>query len=373
MARRVSSLILAVAVWELAAGAAPTATGPAAAPADGRDTTRDAVKAGTGKPMVTITQHDADRRIDVTVDGKPFTAYVWPTSLKKPVLNPLRTAQGTIVTRGFPLDPRPGERVDHPHHVGLWFNYGDVNGVDFWNNSTSIKPADAPKMGTIQHRAVRQAKSGAGEGTLGVSMDWVLNDGTVVLKEDTDFVFRASGADRIIDRVTTLTAQDAPVSFKDNKEGVIGIRVRRQLEEPTNEPAVFTDASGRPTTVKAMDNTGVTGVYLTSEGVKGGNVWGTRGRWCALSGTVDGEDVTLVIFDHPRNPGYPTYWHARGYGLFAANPLGQNVFSEGKETLNFALAPKARTRFVHRILLLHGPADPADLEARYTAFTKAIQ
>ena len=71
-----------------------------------------------------------------------------------------------------------------------------------------------------------------------------------------------------------------------------------------------------------MDNTGVNGVYLTSEGTKGAAVWGTRGRWCTLSGTVGAEPVSIAILDHPQNPGHPTYWHARGYGLFAANPLG---------------------------------------------------
>ena len=91
---------------------------------------------------VEVVRHEADRRVDVLVGGKPFTAYVWPTTLKKPVLYPIRSATGVVVTRGYPLEPRPGERVDHPHHAGLWFNYGDVNGLDFWNNSDAIK-ADA--------------------------------------------------------------------------------------------------------------------------------------------------------------------------------------------------------------------------------------
>src|SRR6266478_1197004 len=89
---------------------------------------------GNGGSGVNLKVDEAGRRVDVTVDGKPFTSYVWPTTLKKPVLYPIRTAEGTVVTRGFPLEPRPGERVDHPHHVGLWLNHGDVNGFDFWNN-----------------------------------------------------------------------------------------------------------------------------------------------------------------------------------------------------------------------------------------------
>src|SRR5271163_4165132 len=89
---------------------------------------------------IQVIPDEAHRRVDIAIDGKPFTAYIWPTTLKKPVLYPLRTANGTIITRGFPLEQRPGERIDHPHHAGLWFNYEDVNGLDFWNNSEAIKP-----------------------------------------------------------------------------------------------------------------------------------------------------------------------------------------------------------------------------------------
>src|SRR6266480_2788706 len=108
-----------------------------------------------------VSANEQARRVDIAIDGQPFTSYIWPATLKKPVLYPLRTAKGTIVTRGFPLEQRPGERVDHPHHAGLWFNYESVNGIDFWNNSNAIKPENAPKMGTILHRAVVSAKSGS--------------------------------------------------------------------------------------------------------------------------------------------------------------------------------------------------------------------
>src|SRR5215213_8080239 len=71
---------------------------------------------GTADPnYVEVIPKETDRRVDILVGGKPFTSYVWPTTLKKPVLFPLRSANGVVVTRGYPLEPRPGERVDHPH------------------------------------------------------------------------------------------------------------------------------------------------------------------------------------------------------------------------------------------------------------------
>jgi hypothetical protein len=315
---------------------------------------------------------EPEKRVDISIGGKPFTAYIWPSSLAKPVLYPLRAADGTVVTRGFPLDPRPGERVDHPHHAGMWFNYGNVNDIDFWNNSTAIKPADAPKMGTIRQRKILSAKSGDTQGELQVETDWLTADQRILLKEHTQFIFRGGPKFRSIDRITTLEAQEQKVIFHDDKEGLLGMRVRRELETPSDKPEVYTDSAGRVTTMAKLNNTGVNGVYLTSEGKKGDAVWGTRGHWCNLSGVIDGEPVTITIFDHPANPGFPTFWHARGYGLFAANPLGQKIFTSGKEELNFTLAPKERATFRYRVLISSAIATAEQTEAAYNSFIAAV-
>src|SRR3954464_12046177 len=129
---------------------------------------------------VDVKVNESAQRVDVTIDGKPFTSYIWPSTLKKPVLYPLRTAKGTIVTRGYPLEPRAGERVDHPHHVGLWFNHGDVNGLDFWNNSDAIPADREDKMGTIVHQKIVEAKSGADQGELTVESEWHKPDGSTL-------------------------------------------------------------------------------------------------------------------------------------------------------------------------------------------------
>jgi Methane oxygenase PmoA len=340
---------------------------------------------------ISVSVNESARRVDIAIDGQPFTSYIWPTTLKKPVLYPIRTAQGTIITRGYPLEPRPGERVDHPHHAGLWLNYENVNGLDFWNNSEAIKPEDAPKMGHIVQRQILSAKSGSDQGELDVAADWLTFDNKVLLNEHTHFVFRGDSTSRTIDRITTLTALDEKVSFPDSKDGMLGLRVIRALEIPSDKPEVYLDAAGRPTTVAKLDNTGVNGTYLTSEGKQGDAAWGTRGRWCDLSGMVapngatstgaassgttrssgspaETEPVTISIFDHPSNPGFPTYWHARGYGLFAANPLGEKIFSNGKEQLNFSLAPHASVIFRYRILISSAILTPQATEAAYNSF-----
>ena len=295
-----------------------------------------------------------EKKVEVWVDGDLFTSYIYPEHIAKPVLYPLKTVSGKVLTRGFPLDTVPGERVDHPHHIGHWMNYGDVNGLDFWNNSEAIPAEDKHMYGTIFHKEVRNIQGRDDMGMLEVVNEWKTPDGIVLLEEQTRFIFSVKGNSRIIDRITTLQALNQEVSFKDNKEGMFAVRVTRAMELPSEKPDIFMDAHGNPTETKVLDNTGVNGKYLSSEGIEGGEVWGTRARWMKLHSTIDGENVAMVIFDHPDNVGYPTYWHARGYGLFAANPLGQSVFSNGEEVLDFKLAPNESVSFKFRLLVHSG-------------------
>ena len=150
---------------------------------------------------------------------------------------------------------------------------------------------------------------------------WIDPSGKELISEKTEYHFIAKGSTRIIDRVATLTATSNAVSMKDNKEGMIAIRVARQLELPSKDEVIMTDAQGNPTTVKKMSNDGVSGSYRSSEGVKDDAVWSTRGKWMDLNGIIVNEKIAIILVDHPKNQSYPTYWHARGYGLFAANPL----------------------------------------------------
>ena len=316
---------------------------------------------------VQVVPDEAHQRVDITIDGKPFTSYVWPTLLKKPVLYPLITADGIDVVRGFPLTFRPGERTDHPHHAGVWFNYGNVNGFDFWNNSDAIPAADRDKMGAIHQQKIVSTKSGPDRGELVVDSLWTTGTGEDILQQTTRYVFSQHGAQRTIDEIVTLHALDKVV-FHDDKEGLLGIRVARWLESPDEKGGAFTDASGKSTEVQPSNVPDATGVYLTSEGKQAGQAWGTRGRWCALTGKTGGHEVTLAVFDHPGNPNYPTYWHARGYGLFAANPLGQHIFDPRMPQLDYTVEKNQNVTFTYRILLMPGAARSASLNKAADTF-----
>ena len=316
---------------------------------------------------VRVVANEAERRVDIAIDGQPFTSYIWPASLKKPVLYPLITDEGITVTRGYPLEPRPGERVDHPHHAGLWFNYGNVNGFDFWNNSDAIKAEDRQKMGSIQQTRIVSTKSGADRGELVIDSIWITGEGKQILDQTTRYVFTRRPHQRSIDEVVTLKALDDAV-FHDDKEGALGLRVASWLESPEEKGGEFRDASGKVTKVQGGGSPGASGVYLTSGGVEGGAAWGTRGRWCSLTGHTDDHTVSIAILDHPGNPGYPTYWHARGYGLFAANPLGQSIFDPKQPAFNFTLQRGQAATFRYRVLLVSHQASAVELNREADAF-----
>ncbi len=313
-----------------------------------------AVAVTAQKKEVKFISDEKGKKVDVVIGGKLFTSYIYPDDLDKPVLYPVYTSKGTVITRGFPRDPRPGERVDHPHHVGIWFNYGDVNGLDFWNNSYAIPVDKKSQFGSIRHQKVVKAENGKDQGKLSVVAHWVDSNGNVLLVEETTFVFSGSNDLRTIDRTTKLTAQQSKVVFKDNKEGMMGMRLDRSFEEPTTKAEVFTDASGNPTAVPVLNNEGVNGVYKNSGGLEKGDVWGKRADWVSLSATKNSEPITVAMIDNKNNVGYPAHWHARTYGLFAVNNIGSKVYVPTDEETMYTLEPGKSLVFKHRILINSG-------------------
>jgi len=303
------------------------------------------------EPEISLRVNGTEQKVDVLIDGQLFTSYIYPDMIKKPVLWPVMSPAGNMLTRSYPLINKEGDRTDHPHQVGIWLNYGDVNGLDFWNNSEAIAPEERDGYGTIYHRSVEKAESGNGTALLATTSEWKAPDNTTILEELTTFRFTASENMRIIDRTTTLQAMIDEVIFRDNKEGMFAIRVAREMELPSESPAQLTDSHGVVTLVEKMDNSLVTGNYRSSEGVEGKEVWGTRGSWMKLFGEIKGEVVSMVIIDHPANVGYPTHWHARDYGLFAANTLGQKIFSDGKLELNYSLKKGESVTFNYRLVV----------------------
>ena len=293
-----------------------------------------------------------DARIDVAIDGKPFSAFYYGPETPKPYLHPLRAPDGTIVTRGYPMESIPGEQTDHAHHRAVWFSHGEVNGFDFWANEKSQTPRE--KKGVIVLDAIRGVRvmgKRGNNGRIRARFLWNAPDGAALLAEDRTMIFRGASKDRIVDFDVTLTAAAEKVHFGDTKEGTFAVRVATELEER------HLRAKGIPRTGTIANAEGETTEAAT---------WGKRSAWVDYAGSIDGRPLGIAIFDHPSNPKHPTYWHVRGYGLFAANVFGEHHFhADDSRDGGITLAKGETLRFRYRILIHMGGTAAAKVGRKY--------
>ncbi|MDB5130104.1 PmoA family protein [Mucilaginibacter sp.] len=301
---------------------------------------------------VTVQKSENENKVDISIGGRLFTSFLYPDTLEKPVLYPLHAANGTIVTRSFPLSPREGDPTDHPHHIGVWFNFENLNGLDFWNNSYAIPANKKNFYGWVRTDRILEAKSG-NTGVLTYHANWTNQQKDVIVEETTRYEFSGNENQRIIDRFTTLKA-DKDAFFKDAKDGMLGLRLAHELQMPDAKDQKFTDDKGNVTVVKGGTDHVANGNYITSAGKTGDDAWSSRGVWCKVFGKMGTDSVSIAIIDHPKNPNYPTFWHARGYGLFAANPLGEKIFTNGKSEKMLTLKKGESVTFRYRIVINNG-------------------
>lgn len=288
-------------------------------------------------------------RIEVSMDGKPFTTFFFGPEATKPYLHPLRTADGIIVTRSYPMEEVPGEQTDHPHHRGVWFSHGDVNGVDFWANE--ITQRHRGKKGVIALDSIHKVGAGTGQDSIEASFAWNAPSGETLLTERRAMRFGRVGEDNIVDFDITLTAKAETVRFGDTKEGTFGVRMATELEEPHWR-------------AKGIQRTGM---IENAEGLtREANAWGKRSAWVDYAGTLGGAPMGIAIFDHPGNPKHPSYWHVRGYGLFAANIFGEHDFhADESRDGSITLARGESLRFRYRVVVHEGRTGEANLARKY--------
>jgi hypothetical protein len=290
--------------------------------------------------------------IDVSIGGEPFTTYHFDPNVAKAYLQPLRNAHGVIVTRGFPVGdaiPAGHEHDDslEPHQRPLYFGHGDIGGYDFWGEEVFKKyygPQEKSRYGRMVLRKVDEIRSGSDAGIIRATFDLV-GDQKPLGEEIQQFTFRGDPQSRIVDCEFVIRASYGALKIGDTKEGTFAIRVAPELEAPT-------------------------GHMVNSEGGEGEpRIWGKRANWVDYDGVIGGRMVGIAIFDSPQSFRHPTYWHARGYGLFAANPFGIKEFTRDPSQDGSYPIPRGQSvRFRYRVLIHDGDYKGAHVAEKYQQY-----
>lgn len=242
-----------------------------------------------------FTYKHSDGAVDVLKDGKTVARYVY-TNTPKPCVHPISAPSGEAVTRNFPMKTVAGEPQDHPHHRSFWIGFGDVNGVDFWS--------EGDKSGKIVQTSIDFEPASPGYWAIHTKNDWIGPDDKKVCEDERRVSFLSCDYGTVVSTVIRLTSDRNPITLGDSKEGFFAFRVAPGMQ--------LKDGKGH---------------ILNSAGDKDLECWGKRARWCDYTGEVNGKTCGITVFDSPYNYNFPTYWHVRDYGLFAANPFGTKDFT----------------------------------------------
>ena len=295
-------------------------------------------------------------RVRVEVGGKLFTEYVFGDGASRPYCYPILSADGTPLTRDFPMKATPGEDTDHPWHRSLWFAHSMVNGVDFWNEGSGDAGKSPKDKGRSVHESFVETTSGP-VGVLRTRNRWVAPDGKLICTDERTLRFQASAAGRFIDFEITLQAPaNEPLLFGDNKDGTMALRLAQWMTQPHKYQGQLLPGAGH---------------VLTSTGFKDGEAWGKRADWCDYYAPHNGQTYGVAIFDHPQNLRHPTWWMARDYGLFGANPFGQHDYEGLKDQPHigdYTVPAGGALTLRYRFYFHEGAVDAAKLAERYADY-----
>lgn len=276
--------------------------------------------------------------VSVRAPGREVTRFLPSagTSHRKPCFYPL-VARGVNVLRGYPLEDRPGEARDHPHHTGIYYAFGDVSGRDYW--------AKVP----ITHRKILAREAGPACARLVVENAWGED-----LVETQEVRILNAGEDAVLDWTITLKAGAAPVVLGANarmaKEGSFAVRLGAELSRKGDAPDLMTDALG---------NRGEKAIRAAAA------------PWVDYSGEAGGRKVGVAILNHPASFRFPTTWHVRAYGLFAANPWYvaevKGLDRRGEQTL----APGEAVVLKYRVYVHGGDAAEGKVADVFAGYAQA--
>jgi hypothetical protein len=286
--------------------------------------------------------------IEVLIDGKPFTTYYFDPAIAKPYLMPLRTASGVIITRGFPVrnDVSKGDPTApsfEPHQRPLYFGHGDIDGLDFWQEQVFDKYYTDHGHQAYGHMVNKSIETGSDRIRARYSLESPHN--RVIGEESQSFIFQGDDRTRIIDCEFVVYATAGPLDFGDTKEGTFAIRLAPELSAPSDH-------------------------MVNSNGAQGEKaIWGKPADWVDYSGKISGKQVGVAVFDSPKSFRHPTTWHARAYGLFAANPFGLREFTRNPDKDGSWTVPEGKSIvFRYRVFIHEGDFSPSQMTEAYQRY-----
>lgn len=284
--------------------------------------------------------------VTVNVDGKLFTRYLVKSGAK-PILWPIVGPTGKEMTRAWPMrEGNPDEKLDHVHQRSFWFTHGAVNKVSFWDENKG--------HGDINHREFVKVEGGKGGNTaiIVTRNDWVGPDGAKICEDQRTLVFGADADARWIDFDAVVTAGASPAVFGDTKEGAFGLRVAGTMN-------VDKKLGGR---------------IINSRGLADDAAWGKPAEWVDYNGPVQDEQLGVAIMNHPSSFRFPSHWHVRTYGLFAANPFGLRDFSGDKNIDGAHTIEPGKTMVLrYRVVFHKGTEATGKIAERFAEYAKVAK
>ena len=271
----------------------------------------------------------------------------------RPYFTALRTPSGTPVTRNHP--PQPGDRDDHPlMHPGLWMAFGDLNGADSWRLKAPVEhekfvspPKPAPDVADGQKESRTEA---AGFTVRNRYLSAVGK--TPLCSELTRYRFYPRPTGMLILVETWIEAEHGPLSFGEQEEMGLGVRVATPIAVSSGRGGRLLDSHGRRDEKE---------------------IWGKTASWCDYSGPTAAGWTGIALFAARRNP-RPSWWHVRDYGVFVANGFGPRSAVEPRTPARLEVPAGQALRLTYGALIHESPReDGVDLAQEYDAFEALLE
>jgi len=266
-------------------------------------------------------------KINVSIDGKYFTSYIFSSDEKYPFFYPVNGP----LSGGSVTSMRNGE---YPHHSSLFFGCDMVNGGNYWQEGL--------ERGRI----------------ISVNAEILQEGGDTVVISDECIWSRPGAISPVKDiRKITITAPSVNVRQMDveiTMEMLIDVQILK-----TNH-SLFSARMAADLSVKNG------GMMVNAEGAKGEkDTFGKPSAWIDFSGKRGEFIEGLTIMQYPSNPWYPSPWFTRDYGFISPTPMywpknGVQTFMKKGETLQLR----------YRVLVHGGSSEEAKIGELFEIYKK---